>query len=132
MCWPPTVHFEKLIAEVRAGGGPRYVDVLCYRFKGHSMSDPSTGVYRSKEEVDGKIESADPIKILADRMKAAGHITEADVNAIDTEAKRISQEAADWADEQPLPDPSQLYENVYAEINPHGRLFFDRRGEGPQ
>ena len=125
-------HFEKLIADVRAGGGPQYVDVLCYRFKGHSMSDPSTGVYRTKEEVDGKIESADPIKILADRMKSAGHITEADVTAIDTEAKRISQEAADWADEQPLPDPSQLYENVYAEINPRGRLFFDRRGEGPQ
>lgn len=124
-------HFEKLIAEVRAGGGPQFVDVLCYRFKGHSMSDPSTGVYRTKEEVEGKIENADPIKMLADRMKRAGLITEDDVTDIDTEAKRVSQEAADYADDQPLPDPSQLYQNVYAEINPHGRLFLDGRAESP-
>ncbi len=124
-------HFEKLIADVRAGGGPQFVDVLCYRFKGHSMSDPSTGVYRSKEEVDGKIENADPIQVLADRMKRAGLITEDDVGAIDAEAKRVCQEAADYADEQPLPDPSQLYQNVYAEVNPNGRLFFDGRIESP-
>jgi len=125
-------HFEALIDEVRAGGGPRYVDVLCYRFKGHSMSDPSTGVYRTKDEVEGKMQTADPIRVLSSRMQKAGLIEEADVEALDAEAKRISQEAADWADEQPLPDPSQLYENVYAEINEHGRLFFDGRGEGPK
>ncbi len=124
-------HFEELIAGVRGGGGPQFVDVLCYRFKGHSMSDPSTGVYRTKEEVEGKIENADPIKVLADRMKRAGLIAEEDVNAIDTEAKRVSQEAVEFAEEQPLPDPSQLYENVYAEINPSGRLFFDGRAESP-
>ena len=95
------------------------------------MSDPSTGVYRSKEEVDGKIENADPIQVLADRMKRAGLITEDDVGAIDAEAKRVCQEAADYADEQPLPDPSQLYQNVYAEVNPNGRLFFDGRIESP-
>ena len=120
-------HFEQLVAEVRAGGGPRFVDVLCYRFKGHSIADPSTGVYRTKEEVEGKMETADPIKVLADRMKAAGLITEDDVTAMDVEARKASEAAAEWADAQPLPDPAQLYENVYAEEDVHGRLYFDGR-----
>jgi len=120
-------HFEKLIADTRAGGGPQFVDVLCYRFKGHSISDPSTGVYRTKEEVDGMMETADPIQLLADRMKAAGMITEDDVTRLDEEAKKISEEAVEFADAQPLPDASQLYANVYADVNEHGRLFFDGR-----
>jgi pyruvate dehydrogenase E1 component alpha subunit len=124
-------HFESLIAGVRAGGGPQFVDVLCYRFKGHSISDPSTGVYRSKEEVDEKIENADPIRVLAERMKRAGLIEEGDVSSLDAEAKRVCQEAADFAEDEPFPDPSQLYQNVYAEVNPHGRLFLDGRPESP-
>lgn len=124
-------HFERLIAGVRNGGGPQFVDVLCYRFKGHSMSDPSTGVYRTKEEVDGQIQTADPIKVLADRMKRADLITDADINAIDGEAKRVCQAAADFADEAPFPDPDQLYQHVYSDVNPNGRLFFDGRAESP-
>ncbi len=120
-------HFESLIEEVRAGGGPRFVDVLCYRFKGHSIADPSTGVYRTREEVEGKMETADPIRLLADRMKAAGLITEEDVTRMDKEALAAAAAAAEWADAQPFPDAEHLYENVYAEINEHGRLFFDGR-----
>ena len=65
-------HFEKLAAEVRAGGGPRFVEVRTYRFRGHSMSDPVSGTYRSKEEVTDRIENEDPIKILRDRLFDAG------------------------------------------------------------
>lgn len=118
-------HFEKLIADVRAGAGPQFVDVLCYRFKGHSISDPSTGVYRTKEEVDLKMETADPIQVLADRMKKAGMIDDEDLIRMDQEAKDASEAATEWADAQPLPDASQLYSNVYAEENEHGRLYFD-------
>jgi pyruvate dehydrogenase E1 component alpha subunit len=110
---------------VRQGGGPQFVDLQCYRFKGHSMSDPVSGTYRSKEEVDGKVEGADPIRLLSDRLKKAGHLTQEQLESMDSEARTLSQEAFDFADASPLPDAEALYTNVYSEINPNGRLFFD-------
>ena len=79
------------------------------------------------EEVDGKIEGADPITILRSVLESEGILDEARLNEMDAEARRISQEAFDFADESPLPDPDALYRDVYAEINPNGRLFFDAR-----
>jgi pyruvate dehydrogenase E1 component alpha subunit len=123
-----------LVAEVRGGAGPQFVDARTYRFKGHSMSDPVSGTYRSKEEVDAKVREQDPITRLRDRLVAADLLTDAELKAMDAEVRAISEAAADFADQSPLPDPSQLYTHVYAEINPHGRLFFDgrdaERGEG--
>jgi pyruvate dehydrogenase E1 component alpha subunit len=124
----------ELVAEVRAGAGPQYVDARTYRFKGHSMSDPVSGTYRSKEEVDAKVREEDPITRLRDQMMAAGLLTEEALQALDREVREIAEEAVAFADASPLPDPSQLYTDVYAEINEHGRLFFDgrdrERGEG--
>lgn len=117
--------FAEMAETVRQGGGPIFVDLQTYRFKGHSMSDPVSGTYRSKEEVEGKIEGADPIRLLADRLKEAGHLTQETLEAMDVKAREISQEAFDFADASPLPDPEALYTNVYAELNAHGRLFFD-------
>jgi pyruvate dehydrogenase E1 component alpha subunit len=123
-------HFRNLAAEVRSGGGPRFVDVQTYRFKGHSMSDPVSGTYRSKEEVEGKVTQSDPIRLLADRLRAAGLLDQQRLEAMDVEARRISAEAADFAEASPVPDPRALYDHVYAEINEHGRLFFDGRDRG--
>jgi pyruvate dehydrogenase E1 component alpha subunit len=117
--------FQEMAQTVRDGGGPLFVDLQTYRFKGHSMSDPVSGTYRSKEEVEGKIESADPIRVLADQLKAAGHLDQKALEAMDVEAREASQDAFDFADASPAPDPDALYTNVYAELNPHGRLFFD-------
>ena len=124
--------FQDMIDEVRSGGGPRFVDLHTYRFKGHSMSDPVSGTYRSKEEVEDHVERRDPIRILADRLEAAGLMDEDELRAMDVEARRISQEAVDFADESPLPGPEALYQHVYAEINEHGRLFFDGRDRGQE
>lgn len=117
--------FAEIAEVVRGGGGPYFVDLQTYRFKGHSMSDPVSGTYRSKEEVEGKIERADPIRLLADRLKAAGHLDQEALEAMDAQAREASQDAFDFADASPAPDPEALYTNVYAELNPNGRLFFD-------
>ena len=122
--------FEDLAEHVRAGAGPQFVNAVTYRFRGHSMSDPVSGTYRSKEEVDSKVEGQDPIKILRDRMMEAGLLDQAELEAMDADARAASDDAADFADESPLPDPSTLYDHVYAEINPHGRLFLDGGGQG--
>jgi pyruvate dehydrogenase E1 component alpha subunit len=119
--------FEELAAEVRAGAGPQYVDVRTYRFKGHSMSDPVSGTYRTKEEVDSKKESADPIGVLRDRLFEAGLLTQAQLEALDAEVRVEVDEAARFADESPPPEADRLYTHVYHEINEHGRLFLDGR-----
>jgi pyruvate dehydrogenase E1 component alpha subunit len=122
-------HFERLAAEVRAGGGPRFVEVRTYRFRGHSMSDPVSGTYRSKEEVRDRIENEDPIKILRDRLFDAGMLTQEGLEGMDKEARAQVTEAADFAEAAPIPDPSELYTHVYSQINEHGRLFFDGRDQ---
>ncbi len=118
---------EDLVAEVRDGAGPQYVDARTYRFKGHSMSDPVSGTYRSKDEVQGKIEKEDPIRILRDRLYEADLLTEDELESMDAEVRKICDEAAEFADESPLPDPVELYTHVYAEEDVHGRLYFDGR-----
>ncbi len=120
-------HFESLIEAVRSGGGPRYVDVMTYRFKGHSMSDPSTGVYRTKEEVDEHMRTQDPITVLKERMERADIITDAEFHALDGQVKEIVTDASEWADAQPFPDPDELYRHVYADEDTAGRLYFDGR-----
>jgi pyruvate dehydrogenase E1 component alpha subunit len=120
---------ERLVAAVRTGAGPQFVNAETYRFKGHSMSDPVSGTYRSKEEVDGKIREQDPITRLKDRLMALDLLTQDELQAIDAEARTVAKEAARFAEEAPLPEPSQLYSHVYAELNPHGRLFLDGRDD---
>jgi pyruvate dehydrogenase E1 component alpha subunit len=123
-------HFEALVDEVRSGGGPRFVEVRTYRFRGHSMSDPVSGTYRSKEEVSERTEKEDPIKILRDRLFESGALSQEALEAMDQEARDLVSQAADFADAAPDPDPSELYTHVYSQINEHGRLFLDGRGKG--
>jgi pyruvate dehydrogenase E1 component alpha subunit len=120
-------HFEKLVGEVRGGGGPRFVEVRTYRFRGHSMSDPVSGTYRSKEEVTDRSEHDDPIKHLVDRLFDGGILTQEELEAMDKEVRAEVMEAAEFADSAPVPDPAELYTHVYSQINEHGRLFFDGR-----
>ncbi len=117
--------FTQLAAKVRAGEGPQFVDVRTYRFKGHSMSDPVSGTYRSKEEVDDRVEHQDPIAILRDTLFEADELDQATLEEYDAEAKEAAQAAFDFADAAELPEPDALYRDVYAELNPNGRLFFD-------
>ncbi len=125
-------HFRDLAEEVRNGGGPRFVDVKCYRFRGHSMSDPVSGTYRPTEELEEMKEGADPIAVLRGQLMDAGHLDKEALEAMDVEARRISQEAVDFADASPQPGPEALYAHVWAEINENGRLFFDGRGQAPE
>jgi pyruvate dehydrogenase E1 component alpha subunit len=119
--------FSRLADETRNGGGPQYVEIRTYRFKGHSMSDPVSGTYRSKEEVDKRTEQEDPIRILKERLFAAGVLDQAELEKMDAEAREIVAEADAFADASPLPDVSTLYEHVYSELNEHGQLFLDGR-----
>lgn len=119
--------FDALFAQVREGAGPQFVDMQCYRFKGHSMSDPVSGTYRSKEEVDARIEQDDPIIVLRDQLFAAELLTQEDLNGMDAEVRAVVQDAVEFADSSPEPSVSAMYDFVYSEVNEYGRLFFDGR-----
>jgi len=114
------------VARARAEKIPTLIEARCYRFMGHSMSDPVSGVYRTKEEVE-EAKKKDPIRILIDQLKEGGMITDAEVQAIDERVHQEVNDAAEFAERSPDPSPDDLYRDVYAQINEHGRLFFDRQ-----
>jgi len=94
---------------------PILVEAKTYRFRGHSMSDPAK--YRTKDEVN-EWKQRDPIFLLEQRLYDLGMANEAQLKAIDDEAKQEVADAVTFAEESPLPDPSGLYDNVYYEA-PH-------------
>ena len=95
------------------------------------MSDPVSGTYRSREEVQSKQEEDDPISLLRDLLFDHDALTQEELEAMDAEVQEIVDDAADFADASPQLDASDLYTDVYAQINEHGRLFLDGRAEAP-
>jgi pyruvate dehydrogenase E1 component alpha subunit len=110
----------------RAGEGPTLIEARTYRFVGHSMSDPVSGVYRTKEDVERE-KAKDPIRIFADLLARTGILSQEELEKMDAEVKQISEEAADFADNSPEPAVDQLYTDIYAEEDVNGRLYFDMR-----
>jgi pyruvate dehydrogenase E1 component alpha subunit len=101
---------DKAVAWCRAGKGPFILEMQTYRYRGHSMSDPAK--YRTREEVDKVRHDQDPIEQVRNRLLAAGS-TEQDLKAVDAEVREIVNAAADFAQHDPEPDPSELYTDIY-------------------
>jgi pyruvate dehydrogenase E1 component alpha subunit len=99
---------------IRSGNGPYVMEIMTYRYRGHSMSDPAK--YRTKEEVESYKETRDPITRLLGRMSELG-IAEEDIKAIDGEVKKIVNEAAQFAQDSPQPDESELWTDVLVEAD---------------
>jgi pyruvate dehydrogenase E1 component alpha subunit len=97
----------------RSGRGPYILEMLTYRYRGHSMSDPAK--YRTKEEVDRMRSEHDPIDQLRKRMIEARVLDEAALKNIDKEVKDIVAAAQQFAQESPEPDPSELWTDVLVE-----------------
>jgi pyruvate dehydrogenase E1 component alpha subunit len=102
----------RAIAHARAGKGPYILEMMTYRYRGHSMSDPAK--YRSKDEVTTMRAERDPIEQIKNRIIANGHGTEESLKEIETEIRAIVTEAADFATTNPEPDPSELWTDIYA------------------
>lgn len=109
---PEKVHeaIEKAAKHIREGKGPYFLEIKTYRYKGHSVSDPAR--YRSKEEVE-HYKALDPIEILRDRILGSNVVTEAELDAIEEEIKEAVDAAVEFADNSPLPDPSELFTDNY-------------------
>jgi len=98
----------RLAAEVRAGGGPRLLHAVTYRFKGHVSVDP--GSYRDPAEVERALES-DPLVLARARLVGAG-TSAGEIDAIDIAARTEIDAALAVADAAPWPEASDAFEDV--------------------
>lgn len=101
---------ERAIQWCRSGKGPYILEMQTYRYRGHSMSDPAK--YRSKDEVQKMREEHDPIEQVRNRLLGPWHVTEAQLKEIDAKVREIVNEAAEFATNDPEPDPSELWTDI--------------------
>jgi pyruvate dehydrogenase E1 component alpha subunit len=101
---------EKALTWCREGKGPYILEMQTYRYRGHSMSDPAK--YRSKEEVQKMREEHDPIEQVRARLLRDKRATEDELKAIDAKVRAIVAEAAEFATNDPEPDPSELWTDI--------------------
>ncbi len=101
---------DKAVKRAREGGGPYILEMLTYRYRGHSMSDPAK--YRSREEVQKVRKESDPIEQVKKRITADGIASEDELKTLDKEVKAIAAAAAEFAQNDAQPDPSELYTDI--------------------
>ncbi len=101
---------ERAIEHARSGKGPYILEMLTYRYRGHSMSDPAK--YRSKDEVTTMRSDHDPIEQVKARLLEKKYATEDDLKAIEKDVRAIVTESADFATNDPEPDASELWTDI--------------------
>jgi pyruvate dehydrogenase E1 component alpha subunit len=101
---------RRAIEHARSGKGPFILEMLTYRYRGHSMSDPAK--YRSKDEVTKYRQERDPIEQVRARLLEGGFQTEDDLKKIENDIRAIVTEAADFATNDPEPDASELWTDI--------------------
>lgn len=99
---------------IRAGNGPYFLEIMTYRFEGHSMGDPQR--YRDKEEVT-QWEKTDPIGIYHRYLVDEKIASKADLDKIEAAVETETQEAVEFAESSPDPAMDTLFDFVYAEGN---------------
>jgi pyruvate dehydrogenase E1 component alpha subunit len=102
---------DRATAHCRAGKGPYILEMMTYRYRGHSMSDPAK--YRSKEEVQKMREEHDPIEQVKARILKNGYATEDELKKIDADIRDVVTASSDFATNDALPDPSELWTDIY-------------------
>jgi pyruvate dehydrogenase E1 component alpha subunit len=96
----------------RSGKGPIILEMLTYRYRGHSMSDPAK--YRTKDEVQKMRAEHDPIEQVKVRLLDQKWASEDDLKALDKNVREIVTDAADFAQNDPEPDVSSSTPTLYA------------------
>lgn len=102
---------EEALAHIRSGKGPMILEMLTYRYRGHSMSDPAK--YRTREEVQDMRQQHDPIELVHKRLSELGR-GEDELKAVDKDIRALVNEAAQFAQDEPEPDPGELWTDVVA------------------
>nr|WP_297918992.1 pyruvate dehydrogenase (acetyl-transferring) E1 component subunit alpha [uncultured Allomuricauda sp.] len=105
---------DKAVERARTGGGPTFLEMKTYRYRGHSMSDAQH--YRTKEEVE-EYKKIDPISQVKDVIFEKGYADEEEIKGIDKRVKELVSECERFAEESDFPPVNQLYDTVYEQEN---------------
>jgi pyruvate dehydrogenase E1 component alpha subunit len=105
---------DRAVQRARSDKLPTLLEVRTYRFMGHSMSDPIHGHYRTREEVEDQ-RKRDPIAVWSQRLIADGLMEDGAVKAMDKEVMEEVEDAYQFADQAPDPEPEALFRDVYVE-----------------
>ncbi|MBI48943.1 MAG: pyruvate dehydrogenase (acetyl-transferring) E1 component subunit alpha [Crocinitomicaceae bacterium] len=103
---------EKAAKRCRKGEGPTLLNIETYRYKGHSMSDPQK--YRTKDEVS-EYQEKDPITHVKNILLDKKWMTADEIKELEKVVKAEVEDAVKFAEESPLPEPHELYEDVYTQ-----------------
>ena len=101
----------RAVEEARNGGGPRFVEALCYRYQGHSVADPDK--YRDKDTIEAW-KKRDAIERVKNLLLDRGVSTET-IEAIDADVQREIKDIVAYAENSPAPDVSTLFDHIYAQ-----------------
>ncbi|ROT95825.1 pyruvate dehydrogenase (acetyl-transferring) E1 component subunit alpha [Histidinibacterium lentulum] len=112
---------QRAVENCRAGKGPYLLEVMTYRYRGHSMSDPAK--YRTREEVQKMRDERDPIEHVRTMLLEGKHASEEDLKAIDKEVKDRVNDSAEFAKESPEPAVEELWTDIYAAELPQGEAI---------
>lgn len=109
-------HVRQRVAAARqhalSGQGPVLLEIVTYRYRGHSMSDPAK--YRPEGELEARKEKSDPLQLTRRVLVQDHDVDEATLDAVIASVDAEAQDAWDFADQSPVPDPAVLYDFVYA------------------
>lgn len=103
---------EKMLKEIRAGGGPRFLEINTYRFRGHSMGDPER--YRKADEVH-RYQENDPIGLFRKYLIDQKIASEDEIVKLEDAIEEEVRDAVEFAEASPEPAPEELFTNVYVE-----------------
>jgi pyruvate dehydrogenase E1 component alpha subunit len=99
----------RLVAEIRSGGGPRFLHVRTYRLTGHTASDPAA--YRPQSEVDERL-TEEPIGRLRAQLLQQAGVTAALLDQAAREIRETLEAAYADARDAPYPEPGSAFEDV--------------------
>ncbi|MET0276981.1 MAG: pyruvate dehydrogenase (acetyl-transferring) E1 component subunit alpha, partial [Pseudorhodoplanes sp.] len=101
---------DKAVAWCREGNGPYILEMQTYRYRGHSMSDPAK--YRTRDEVEKVRSEQDPIEQVRQRLLSNKWASEDELKQIDAKVRAVVNEAAEFATNDPEPEPTELYTDI--------------------
>ena len=103
---------QEAVARARAGEGPTLIEALTYRFRGHSLADPDE--LRPPEEKETWM-ARDPIKKLEAYLLEQDLATKQELSDIEAKVQKEIDEAVEYAESSPEPDPEALRRYIFAE-----------------
>ncbi len=122
---------NEAMVRAREESKPMLLEIQTYRYYGHSVADAMHKKYRTKEEIERYEREHDPLIVFRTQLIKEGVLTEKQGEEIDQAAYKEAEAAGDFAEQSPLPDPSEIFDDVYWEVDNQteagqtGRHFFN-------